>query len=383
MSQQDVFERIVGLLNEAMLDDTRWPGTSALIDEAFEAKGNMLVFGDRRPEGNVEIFFAKAYARGVDRSDWRRRYFRDYYPEDESLPRIMTLSDAKIVPKSALFSEQEQKTSRMYNEALVRTQGQKGLIVRLDGPGGSGIVWGIADPIDANGWSSSQLDTIARVIPHIRQYVRVRSALVDADALGTSIAELLDNTRAGVVQLDRRGRIVDANDRARGLLLGNDGLSAGDGALHAAAPADDDRLQRLLARALPRFGEQGASGSMLVRRPSLRPSLALHVTPVATGEADYRSRSVAALALIVDPVDRARVDPALVERVLGLTPVETEVAVLLAEGLGAPQIAAATGRGYGTVRTHLKHMFAKLGVSRQVEVVQLVLALSSLPASRD
>ena len=41
------------------------------------------------------------------------------------------------------------------------------------------------------------------------------------------------------------------------------------------------------------------------------------------------------------------------------------------------------GRGHDTVRTHLKHVFAKLGVSRQLEVVRLVLALSRLPLSRD
>ena len=43
------------------------------------------------------------------------------------------------------------------------------------------------------------------------------------------------------------------------------------------------------------------------------------------------------------------------------------------------EIATATGCGYSTVRTHLKHIFAKLGVSRQFEVAQTVLALSSLP----
>ena len=54
---------------------------------------------------------------------------------------------------------------------------------------GSRIVWGIADPVD--GHSSSQIETVSRVLPHLRQYVRVRSALVDAGALGTSVAELL------------------------------------------------------------------------------------------------------------------------------------------------------------------------------------------------
>ena len=84
--------------------------------------------------------------------------------------------------------------------------------------------------------------------------------------------------------------------------------------------------------------------------------------------------------LIVDPVDRLGIAPGLVGATLGLSPAETEIAVLLAQGRTTREIAAATGRGYSTVRTHLKHIFAKLGVSRQVEVAQLVWKLSSLPA---
>ena len=382
MSRHDAFERIVAGLNKAMLDDAHWPGTTALIDEALRVEGSLLVFWDERPKGNTEIFFAKCHFHGLDRSAWMREYFRSYYAQDEHHPRLNALPDETIVPFAELYSDEERRTSRAYNEFWLRYHGRDALAVRLDGPCGSRIAWGIADPVDAGGWSSPQLDMVARVMPHIRQYVRVRTALVDAGALGRSATELLGHARAGVVQLDRRGRIVEANDRARAILLRNDGLSAGDGELRAVAPADNDRLQRLLAQALPRFGEQGASGSMLARRPSLRPSFALHVTPVTNRELEHRSRHVAALVLIVDPLERARVDPRLVERVLGLTPAEAEVAVLLAEGRTAPQIAAATGRGYTTVRTHLKHMFAKLGVSRQVEVVQLVLALSSVPASR-
>ena len=74
--------------------------------------------------------------------------------------------------------------------------------------------------------------------------------------------------------------------------------------------------------------------------------------------------------------------PGLVQAKLGLSPTESEIAVLLAEGRTTREIAATTGRGYSTVRTHLKHIFTKLKSSRQFEVAQLVLALSSLPVSR-
>ena len=383
MNQQDGFDRIVDSLNEAMLDDARWPVTSALIDEAFRAKGNILTFGAEPSKGNIEIFFSKCYSRGVDRSAWQREYFRDYHAEDEHLPRLRALPDARIVPVADLFSEQERKASRTYNEALARFDGQKGLNVRLDGPSDSRIVLGIADPIDASGWSSSQIDMIGRVLPHLRQYVRVRAALVEADALGTSAIELLGNARAGVIQLDRSGRIVEANDRAQELLRRDDGLSDGDGELRATFPGDDDRLQQLLAQAVPRFRGHGASGSMMVRWSSLLPRFALHVKPVANREMDYRSQHVAALVLVVDPVDRARIDPGLVQAVFGLTSAETEVAVLLTESRTIRQIAAATSRSYSTVRTHLKQVFTKLGVARQLDVVKLVLALASMPVSRD
>ena len=46
MSRQDAFERIVGLLNEAMFDESLWLQISALIDESLMSKGNHLVFPD-------------------------------------------------------------------------------------------------------------------------------------------------------------------------------------------------------------------------------------------------------------------------------------------------------------------------------------------------
>ena len=51
MSQQDRFERIIGSLHEAMLDDTRWPVTAALIDEACGSKGNELVVAEGNGPG--------------------------------------------------------------------------------------------------------------------------------------------------------------------------------------------------------------------------------------------------------------------------------------------------------------------------------------------
>ncbi len=68
---------------------------------------------------------------------------------------------------------------------------------------------------------------------------------------------------------------------------------------------------------------------------------------------------------------------------LGLTGMESRVAVLLAEGKSVREIATAMGRKESTIRTHVKHMFTKHGLTRQVDLVRLVLALAGVPEPRD
>ena len=89
--------------------------------------------------------------------------------------------------------------------------------------------------------------------------------------------------------------------------------------------------------------------------------LVLHVKPVEDREREQRSQHVGALVLLVDPAVRAKIDRGCLQATLGLSPAEAEIAALLASGWTTREIAARTGRGYNTVRTHLKHVFAKLG----------------------
>ena len=72
--------------------------------------------------------------------------------------------------------------------------------------------------------------------------------------------------------------------------------------LHARAPADRVRLERLLGDALPTSGAVAVSGSMLVRRSAVSPPFVVHVKPVGVPQPDYGARHVAVLVLIVEPV---------------------------------------------------------------------------------
>ena len=381
-SELNAFERILASLHEAALDPARWPGASALIDEALGTQGSTLTFGDGESEEDDRLYFFWTCHRGQRRRDLERLWFETYCPLDEGMSRIRRFPFNRLIPIADLYTEEERKSSESYNALRTLAHAGNAVHVRLAGPDSSRIMWQISDPVDGEGWSSAQRDWIRCLQPHVRQTVHVQQALASADALGATVTEMLDRTGLGIVQLDLRGRIAAANDRARDVLRAGDGLFDEGGFLFARRPEEQARLQALLARALPSFGAKGAGGSASISRSDGLPPLVLHVHPVGPQEADFQPWPVAALVLLVDPANGTAIDPAVAADALGLTRMESRVAVLLSQGMSVHQIAAATGRKESTIRSHVKHMFAKHGLSRQAQLVRLVRSLEGVPGIR-
>ena len=375
MGERDVLGRILASLYDAALDDTRWPAVSARIDEACGIKGNSLMVGDG-PKDDVRAVFIGLYRRGQRREDLEREYLEHYHPIDEFVPRFRQLPDSCLVHVTDLYTAEELKTSPAYNEALPRGDSQNGLNVRLDGPDGSHISWGLADPADSTGWGASRVAMVTALLPHIRRFVGIRQALVRAEARKTTVTALLDNPRMGVLCLDRRGRLLEVNDRARDILRKGDGLSDRGGTLRARSPADQVRLDQLVGDALPASGAAAVGGSLLLRRSPVLPPFVVHVKPVGVPRPDYGARHVAALVLVVEAGRRHRVSPDVVARVLELTPGEARVAVSLAEGKSVRAMAESTGRTEGAIYRHLKQIYQKQSISRQADLVRLVLSLA-------
>ena len=377
MKNPDAFERILASLYDAMLDETRWPATSALIDEACGLTGNGLMVGEG-PKNDVRGHFVGLYYRGQRREDLEREYLENYHSIDERVPRFRQLPARRLVHINELYTAEELKTSPTYNEILPRAAMQDGLNVRLPGLDGSHIGWGLNDPVDSEGWGPSRIAMVQRLLPHIQQFVRVRQALVRAEARSSTVTVLLDNPRIGVLELDRRGRILEANDRARSILRHGDGLLDRNGMLRARAPADQVRLERLVGVALPASGAVAVSGSMVLRRSSVAPPFVVHVKPVVGPQPDHGARHVAALVLIVEPGRQHRINPDLVATTLELTPAETQVAVWLAEGNSVRDMADATGHTTAAIYWHLQRIYQKHSLSRQADLVRLVLSLAEL-----
>ena len=186
-----------------------------------------------------------------------------------------------------------------------------------------------------------------------------------------SIAGFFEDANIGALLL-HHGTIRSTNQVARTILGHGDGLCVNNGSLTAQFPTDDRSLQNLIAAVLSPNRRAAGGGLLVVRRPARLPlAVQLHPMTVHSG-ADRATPFPAALVLIRDPELIPPVDRKYVAAVLGLSSVESRVAVLLSRGRSVREIASAIHRSEHTVRWTLKNVYAKTRCTGQVGLVRLI-----------
>lgn len=215
---------------------------------------------------------------------------------------------------------------------------------------------------------------LSRVVPFLRNAVLLSERVRPRVAERAAAHEILETLSAGVVLLDRRGRVVYMNRSAAGAVAAADGLTVKDRELSAASPVEASRLKRFLAQLVDPEAEMPAQPALAISRPSqLRPYSLLGVRLPASGSAHLPFRC-AAFLFLNDPERPQGAHPEALIQLYGLTSAEADVAIAIAEAGGVQQAAKALGVRPNTVRAHLQHIFEKTGTRRQAELVRLILA---------
>lgn len=169
---------------------------------------------------------------------------------------------------------------------------------------------------------------------------------------GEAALALLSDAQPDVVLMDLRmpgmGGVEATRRIARGEYPGA-GAAAAPGVLVFTTYEEDEQILAAI--------EAGASGYLVKAAPAAE--LLAAVEAVAAGQT-VLAPSIAAqlVARMRTPVARPR-----------LTPRETEILGLVAQGLSNPEIAAQLVIGESTVKTHLLHIFEKLEVSDRTRAV--------------
>lgn len=193
-----------------------------------------------------------------------------------------------------------------------------------------------------------------------------------------SMTQLLSMSQHGLIWVDSNLHVLSCNPIAQRLLRGGDGIRLREQRLLFARPE--------LTRELVTFISATDAGSLQELRCSN--GLLMRRIERSHGKTPYFIAAMrivsgtglsGGMLLLEDLGASPRLQADVCRAVYGLTPAEARVAMRLIEGRSAPGIAQDLRLSTLTVRTHIKHVFKKVNVRSQAQLMAALCRIAWLP----
>ena len=223
---------------------------------------------------------------------------------------------------------------------------------------------------------------LSLLAPHVCRAITISDALNLQTIRSEALEATLNALASGVYLTDRLGRVIYMNRAAEqqarasnALRIENDRLAPVDRAARLA-------MSKAIADAMADEAAMANGGVTLPLPAREHNGLIATILPLSRGERRNVCGAFAATAAIFvqDPIVAPPFPGEAFAKLYGLTGSELRVLLAMAPGLGVKEAAEVLGIGETTTKTHLQHIYAKTGTSKQTELVHLF--LSSAPPVR-
>lgn len=357
-------ENLLNTIYQAALVPEEWSSVLSQMSMAADAKGGLL------------------FTTHLDRIQWTASpelkplfaaFIRDGWAALNQRPvRTAALNHAGFVRDDDIFTLKEMENDPVYTGFLRKNGMGWGAGTLIHVPSGDSLIFSIERAYAKGPVPREAVVFLDTLRPHL-----ARAALM-ASRLGLERAQ----TMAGALQmlglpaavLGVGGRITAANDAFEKLMPGM--VQDRRDRLHLVDLGADALFGEALSR-LSLSGREASVQSIPLAADEIHLPTIIHVLPVRGVAHDIFSRI--AYLVVATPIDHGAVPGAQVlQGLFDLTPAEARIAAAIGEGQTVEVIAAAGGVSRETVRSHLKSVLVKVGVSRQVDLVRL-LAGAALP----
>ncbi len=220
-------------------------------------------------------------------------------------------------------------------------------------------------------FDSTARTRVEAILPHLRQTLELHGRLASTRSEHSLLVDAVEQFAVGTILLDHRLSVIRLNEVAAAILAEADGIRLAGQSIVFAASATD-RAFRAAAREAAGARTPGHRAILGVPRPSGRRELALVIRPMALPDFMQTGQAPAVALFLTDPSRQRTVRAEAVRKMFSCTPTEAEIAAALANGLSVADTAERLGIARNTVRAHLRSIFAKLGLNRQSQLIQLI-----------
>jgi DNA-binding CsgD family transcriptional regulator len=374
------FDTLVDRIYEAALVPELWPSVLDRLAELSQADGGILYAASpKTPLSNSPASPIGRWTASASITSFIANYERAGWAEPNlRVQRALKLGHTGFVTDFDLVTPEEIETEPFYK--YLRQNGLGWCAwVTVPVPTSDLVLFSCERRFSDGPISRETVALLDPLRPHL-----ARAGLV-ASRLGLERAKAAAETLASLglpaAVLSPQHRMLAANGLLEALMPSVVEEHA-MGRIHLA----DKKADRLFADALAdaaRGGteKQGSSKAPVFSLPipakDEQPAMVVHVVPMRRAARDIFT--AAASIVVITPVCPSEVPSAnVIQGLFDLTPAETRVARLIVGGETVSEIAAAAKTSEGTVRNQLKSVFAKTGVSRQVDLIGLLGNLNPL-----
>lgn len=230
---------------------------------------------------------------------------------------------------------------------------------------------------DAGPWSAGDIRVINEVVPHLKRALDIHAEFTRLRMQQDAMMKGLDRLVIGLILYDQDARSVYINPTARTIIKSHPALTLKDDELHINTAKDNKNFHQTIldtARVEPEDSWK-QSVAIGITHPDVVAPLPLLITPMhahlLTSDLNYEGARVA--VFLSDPNLQQPISVENLASVYNLTPSEAQVAISMANGHSIEDIARTSNHSAHTIRSQLKSTFRKTGVSRQSDLIKLLL----------
>ena len=371
---------LIGLIYQGALELQPWQSALPALREALDAQVVSLVLRPPSADDQGVILNCVRQDQDLDNdketladpNDWEVSAYREQF---FSLDPFVSLPLEQVIALEDILPDKELVTSDYYLHYLKPINLFRILGVDTSEPGGMLARLRFSRRASEARFKTTERQLLTLLTPHLSRAIEIYAKLNRMTSERDLYAGAVNQLSVASIILDEQGRMLTTNAVGRALLDQGEGLSLRDGHLHIEGRDINKELQEALTSIIRAqlHGETSVVRALRVPRPGGRSDLGLVVRPVPAAQWSEGQVSPSAAVFVSDPDLQESTSQPILGALFELTPAEANLATLLARGLNLAQVSVAQNISQHTARAQLKSIFAKTGVSRQAELVRLVL----------
>jgi DNA-binding CsgD family transcriptional regulator len=370
MIAEKTLSALIEKIYDAGLDDGRWNSPMEEVRSLIGAETFHLHVRDEK-KGSVQ-----SIATNFSES-FQTKYTEYWWQFDPRMQALLKAPVGRVHLGSNLLATSNYLRSPIYNE-LARQEG--GAVYLM-----AGVFPTATEEFAAIGFhrnrrqgdftaqDARRLDLLA---PHIVKSLKLRRLADTLHGILGAVAtfEQIDKP---LFVVDGKARLIKTNAAGDTLLARGEILQCKrSGVLIAARPSITDNFHRLIATAsegpILRAEQPGGDESLVIQAVD-GSIIALVVSKLPSTRSVFGGiPPISVLVTVRDPRRRTTAPIALLRKLHGLTETEAAIAAELANGKSVVEISTDRSVRLSTIRWHLKSIFSKTGVARQVELARLI-----------